>query len=492
MEVAVKVLNPDVLTIEARDKFTAEANWMAELAHHPNIVQVFRADVADDGRPYIVMEYYPRPDFGIRARTERFSVPDVLRTGIQVASAVETAHRAGILHRDIKPANILTDRYGNPGLTDFGIAVAGDQITDDPDGMSPPWSPPEVVFGTARPDERSDIYSLAATLWHLLVGRSPFELPGSDNSTLALMPRIKSSSPPQTGRGDVPASLERVLQTAMAKSAANRPGSAVELALALQAIEQEQHLPLTALILVDDAADRPAATNRPRDADDTRVRPLQTIEAQPVRTSDTTRNRSVVARDLITSVGDPRGKSPASSPAPQGRRARTPAPAAAALEGTIHVSRPIAEAEDRAGDTTSHRARHARWGIAAATAAIGLAATGVFVLSDGSTDPTASPSPEVTEPQSIPIASSPGTPLVRATRADARHVQFSWSGYANQKATDTFRWRQSGTGKPRQGVAAKPILRVTAPEGSQVCLTVQVVRSDGSAPSNASDVTCAQ
>ena len=123
MKVAVKVLAAHGLAEQARHQFSAEANAMAQLADHPHIVQVFRADISPDGRPFLVMKYYPQPNLAQRARGERFSVPDVLRIGIQVASAVEAAHRIGILHRDIKPANILTGQYGTLGLTDFGIAA---------------------------------------------------------------------------------------------------------------------------------------------------------------------------------------------------------------------------------------------------------------------------------------------------------------------------------------------------------------------------------
>jgi serine/threonine protein kinase len=104
----------------------------------------------------------------------------VLRTGIQVASAVETAHKAGILHRDIKPANILTSEYNRPGLTDFGIATSTIGGTEA-EGLSIPWAPPEVVNASAPPEVSADIYSLAATTYTLLAGRSPFELSSGSN-----------------------------------------------------------------------------------------------------------------------------------------------------------------------------------------------------------------------------------------------------------------------------------------------------------------------
>ena len=255
-KVAVKVLNESALSEAARRRFTAEANVTADLAHR-HIVQVFDANVTPDGRPYIVMPYYPQPNLSVRARRSHFSVADVLRIGIQIGSAVETSHRRDVLHRDIKPQNILTDSYGEPALTDFGIATT--KGGDGPEGLSVPWSPPEVIFGTSPGDQRADVYSLGATLWHLLVGRSPFEQPGGDNGTFALMGRIKSEPPPRTQRADVPDSLERLLRQAMAKDPGGRPQSAMELIRGLQSIEQELRLPLTHPIL---PADEPTGDTR--------------------------------------------------------------------------------------------------------------------------------------------------------------------------------------------------------------------------------------
>jgi serine/threonine protein kinase len=168
-KVAVKVLNESGLTETARRRFTAEANVTAGLSHR-HIVQVFEASVTPDGRPYLVMPYYPQPNLSVRARRAHFSVAEVLRIGIQIGSAVETSHRNDVLHRDIKPQNILTDGYGEPALTDFGIATT--KGGDGPEGLSVPWSPPEILYGTASGDERADVYSLGATLWHLLVLRT--------------------------------------------------------------------------------------------------------------------------------------------------------------------------------------------------------------------------------------------------------------------------------------------------------------------------------
>lgn len=254
MKVAVKVLRTEGLTPAIKQQFIDEANTMAQLADHPYIVQVFRSGTSEDGRPFLVMKYYPPPNLAQRARTARFSVEEVLRTGIQLSSAVETAHRAGVIHRDIKPANVLVSQYGSPGLTDFGIAGRGGALEelDDDIGVSIPWAPPEVLFGQSNGDARADVYALSATLWQLLVGRSPFEVPGGDNSAYALMPRIRSNPPPSTGRADVPQSLERLLAQAMSKNPLARPASAIEFARSLQAIEQDERFSRTAIVVLDE------------------------------------------------------------------------------------------------------------------------------------------------------------------------------------------------------------------------------------------------
>src|SRR5690606_30252419 len=139
--VAVKVLLASSIDEATRERFFVEANLMAQLSHHPSIVTIHHADISADGRPYLVMEYCSRPGIGARYRTERITVQETLRTGIRLASAVESAHRLGILHRDIKPANILTTDFGYPALTDFGIAAATGGAGAAGTGMSIPWSP---------------------------------------------------------------------------------------------------------------------------------------------------------------------------------------------------------------------------------------------------------------------------------------------------------------------------------------------------------------
>ncbi|MFZ4433958.1 MAG: protein kinase domain-containing protein [Microthrixaceae bacterium] len=291
--VAIKFMVGDAVGDEQRERFTAEANAMASVSNHPYIVSVYRADVSPQGYPYLVMEYYPKANYSYRAKHERFLVADVLRVGVQIASAVETAHRAGVLHRDIKPANILTSEYGRPALTDFGIAAVKGSAADEAEGMSVPWSPPEVVVGDGLSDERADVYSLAATLYTLLAGRSPFEVPGGENRTFDLIGRIQKSPVPAIERPDVPGSLQRLLAQSMSKDPAARPASAAAFARELQAIEVEQRFSVTDFEVSDVEPENPSGLPIDADAGSTKVKNPVVIEAQsPVGQTTTTQARS--------------------------------------------------------------------------------------------------------------------------------------------------------------------------------------------------------
>lgn len=279
--VAIKVLVADRLDDHTRRLVSDEANAMAAVSTHPYIVTIFHADIGSSGNPFLVMEYYPQPNYSVRSRTEQLSVAEVLRAGIQVASAVETAHRAGIIHRDIKPANILTSEYGRPGLTDFGIAGLDGGSTDPAEGLSVPWSPPEIITGDASGGVLTDVYSLGATIYSLLVGRSPFEVPGGANSTLDLLERIQRSELPPTGRGDVPSSLERLLRHAMARRPEDRPANAADVARALQDIEVQQQFAMTPLEVRDEGGPGPRSRNAADEHEDgTRLKSPTVIHSQ--------------------------------------------------------------------------------------------------------------------------------------------------------------------------------------------------------------------
>lgn len=240
-DVAVKVLRPDS-NAQASAVFDAEVNLMARVANHPSIVSFYTAGVADDGRPYLVMEYCPPPHLGRRSKEHRIPVSQALDIGVRIAGAAETLHQRGIIHRDIKPMNILFTQFGHPVLTDFGIAALTGSDAQSEAGFSVAWAPPEQQDGTGPFGPAIDVYSLAATVHGVLTGHSPFEVPGGDNRELSVLNRVLRSQVPPTGRTDVPAELERILAIAMSKDQGRRYQSAREFAHALQNVQSSLRL----------------------------------------------------------------------------------------------------------------------------------------------------------------------------------------------------------------------------------------------------------
>lgn len=269
-KVAVKVLLADVSKDEARQRFEAEANLMAQLSSHPYIVTIYEAEITDDGRSYLAMEYCSRPSLDARYRRGVLSVDEALTLAIQLCSAVHTAHLAGIVHRDIKPANVLTTDYNRPALTDFGISGT---VGSHAAGMSVPWSPPEAFDDGLPPGVRMDVYSLGATIYTVLAGHSPFVRPGQDNSQAVLIERICNTELKALDRADVPDSLNQALAVAMAKEAESRFGSAAELARSLQRIQIELGFSVTEFEVLED----PAEASPEEEGEATRVRSVTSI-----------------------------------------------------------------------------------------------------------------------------------------------------------------------------------------------------------------------
>ena len=278
--VAVKVLTAD-LTHNSQQAFEAEANQMARLSNHPSIVSIYSAGAAEDGRSYLVMEVCQPHTLEHRIKSRTLSVAKALEITIQIAGAVQSAHDMGVLHRDIKPANILFTEFGRAALTDFGISVSTQEGERGVGiGVSPAWAPPEQVTKGQPMGPASDVYSLAATCWAMLGGRSPMVVPGGDNSNLALMARARSEPVPPLRREDVPEQLERVLATAMSKRVDQRYGSALEFGRALQSIQVSLHLPTTTIEVGEDSQYSPddAASGDAGGAGSTRISSFKVID----------------------------------------------------------------------------------------------------------------------------------------------------------------------------------------------------------------------
>jgi serine/threonine protein kinase len=279
-QVAVKVMLSELVNDQVRQMFQAEANLMAQLSGHPSILTVHQAGVSGDGRPYLVMELCSA-SLSERYRRERIPVAEVLRIAVRIGSAVETAHRAGVLHRDIKPSNILLTAYGHPVLSDFGIASTIAAVREeDSVGLSIPWSAPEVLLDETGGSIASEVWALAATVYSLLAGRSPFEVPGGANGSTDLMSRIARAKAQPIGRPDVPATLEELLRRSMSRRPEQRPASALEFVREVQQIETELGLPQTPIeVAMDDWALGTVSDLEDR----TRLRPLAGSTGRPVR-----------------------------------------------------------------------------------------------------------------------------------------------------------------------------------------------------------------
>ncbi|MER3389570.1 MAG: serine/threonine-protein kinase [Microcella sp.] len=314
-QVAVKVLLADIVTEHVRQMFQVEANLMAQLSSHPSILTVYQASISADGRPYLVMELCSA-QLATRYRAERIPVAEVLAIGVRIGGAIETAHRQGVLHRDIKPSNIMLTAYGHPVLGDFGIASSLSAASaHESVGMSIPWSAPEVLLDETTGSVQSEVWSLAATLYTLLAGRSPFEVVDGSNASEALIGRISRARVPSLDRDDVPASLEAVLRRAMSRAPDRRHASALELVRDLQRVEAELGLtPTQADVAMDDWA--LASAGDPHDR--------TIVRAASGKPSVGTRGRRLRRRRAVAAAAapEPEGASPRTAGRRRARQSR--------------------------------------------------------------------------------------------------------------------------------------------------------------------------
>lgn len=227
VKVSAKTLDPQAAAL-----FNREANFMAKLSSHPYILPVYDAGVTSDGHGFIVVEYAPGGTYNSMMKAQSLTCEQVLDLGIKLASALFTAHRSNIIHHDIKPSNILITSQGLPVLADFGISTDVYDRTET--GFSPPWAPPEVLQHLTNGSEAADIYSLAATLYALLVGCSPYQHEYRPRSQSELISLIINQPLPRINRADVPAEVENVLRRGLNKDPDQRYYSALEFARAMQ------------------------------------------------------------------------------------------------------------------------------------------------------------------------------------------------------------------------------------------------------------------
>ena len=457
-EVALKVVRSQDLADDVIARFQEEARLMARLAHR-NVVTIHDFGVAPDGRPFISMEYCPE-HMGRAARRAPLSVEQALRIGIQVAGALDSAHGAGIIHRDVKPANILLRQTGEPALTDFGIAGVHGGDSGEAVGMSIPYAAPEVVRGDTAGDVRSDVYSLGATVYALLAGRSPHEQPGGDNGDRAFVDRVLNAPNPDTGRSDVPTSLNAVLQQALDKRADPRQRSAAAFARDLQRVEIELGFLSTSF-----RGARDGAVPGPQPVDDrTRIAPT----AGGGERTDHTRVAPSRAPDRQTVAGAPSGDASAG-----------------------FVVEP--EADDGrhpAGEPTSRRKWSASWPVALSIAAA-IVVVLVIALRKGE-EPVSTPSSNPPGPTQE-FESQPLAPTAVAIARTGAQLEITWQAPDAQRG-DTYTVvlsTEDGDALPTERSATTSVVADDPRPDEVVSATVSTARSGGLA-SKYSEPACTE
>jgi len=215
-------------------RFRREARAVAQL-EHAHILPVYDSGEAE-GRPYLVMRYLKAGTLKDRLAEGLLFLSEVNRIIGQVGSALDYAHRMGVIHRDVKPTNVLLDAEGDTFLTDFGLAkmvASSVQLTGTGVGIgTPAYMSPEQGKG-AKVDSRADVYSLGVMLYEMVTGRMPYE---AETPLAVVIKHITEPLPlPRSVRPDLPEEVERVILRAMAKESDDRFQTAGEMVRALDA-----------------------------------------------------------------------------------------------------------------------------------------------------------------------------------------------------------------------------------------------------------------
>lgn len=205
------------------------------------------------GTPWVAMEWLDGEDLSVRTRRAPLTLDEAIEVARQVAEALAVAHDAGVVHRDIKPSNIIlvstTDGRLRTKLVDFGVAAASDVHlsaagpVDGPRAMigTPDYMAPEQARGDGGAETRSDVYSLGATLFEMIVGHPPHTGP----NPLATLARLATTSAPRLSElvGDVPPALDDLVARMLATSPEDRPGRMRDVADALATLLASPDLP---------------------------------------------------------------------------------------------------------------------------------------------------------------------------------------------------------------------------------------------------------
>ena len=235
-KVAIKVLRPELAAVIGAERFLLEIKTIANL-QHPHILGLIDSGEVN-GTAYFVMPFVEGESLRDRLTRERqLPIPDAVRLATEIASALDYAHRHGVIHRDIKPENILL-HDGTALVADFGIALAvssagGSRMTET--GMSlgtPHYMSPEQAMGEREITARSDVYALGCVTYEMLLGEPPFTGP----TVQSIIAKVMTEKPAGliARRDRVPEAVEDAVLTALEKLPADRFASAAEFAAALE------------------------------------------------------------------------------------------------------------------------------------------------------------------------------------------------------------------------------------------------------------------
>ncbi|HET9294559.1 MAG TPA: protein kinase [Gemmatimonadales bacterium] len=234
-QVALKLLHPELAATLGPERFLREIRVAARL-NHPHIVPLHDSDKAGELLFY-VMPYVDGESLRAKlVREGRLALDDALNIARGIASALDYAHRQGVVHRDIKPENVMMHE-GEALVTDFGIAKAvraagAESITQT--GLAigtPTYMSPEQASGEKEPDGRSDVYSLGCVLFEMLTGQPPFTGPSAQSVITKRF--IEAAPSARSLRPDLPPEVDRAIAKALEREPANRFATAAQFAQAL-------------------------------------------------------------------------------------------------------------------------------------------------------------------------------------------------------------------------------------------------------------------
>jgi eukaryotic-like serine/threonine-protein kinase len=242
--VAIKLFPRGLATGEGRERFLSEARVVGQISH-ASIVALHDMGIDETNQtPYLVMEYVEGQPLERILDKGSVPFPRACAWAADIAMALDVAHRKGVIHGDVKPANILINEEGRVKLTDFGMARLASRDTKDTPLLGTPayWCPEQIV---GKPqDARSDIFSLGVVLYEMITGTRPF-----DADTLqGVCTRIMTSTPLPVSHSNpsLPAGLNELVASCLAKDPGQRRASGEDLAIDLYPFARRKSTPQAA------------------------------------------------------------------------------------------------------------------------------------------------------------------------------------------------------------------------------------------------------